>query len=61
MRRDAAKGEGKPPQRVELLFLAAVAGAALLFCLYVLAFERDLGVGLLKAMFGLSGGTTAGG
>jgi len=61
MRRDAAKPEGKPLRRGEILLLGAITGLALAFCLYVFAFEKDLGVNLLKALFGLSGGTTAGG
>ena len=53
--------EGKLLWQAERLLLASIVGLALLFCLYVFLFEQELAVGLLKAMFGLSGGTTAGG
>jgi len=59
--RDAPNKERKSPGRVEAMLLIAVAAAAILFGMYVFLFERDLGAGLLKAMFGLSGGSTAGG
>ena len=39
----------------------AVAGVTAAFVVYVFLFEREWGVGLLKAVFGLSGGTTVGG
>ncbi|HMK88014.1 MAG TPA: hypothetical protein VK446_00055 [Methylocystis sp.] len=44
-----------------MLLLAAAVGLTVIFVLYVTLFERDWGLGLLKATFGLSGGTTAGG
>ncbi|BDV38935.1 hypothetical protein [Methylocystis bryophila] len=42
----------------DALIVAALAAAALL---YLWLEERDFAVDLLKALFGLSGGTTAGG
>ena len=56
-----AKRAGKPLRRAEVLLLAAAVGLTVIFVLYVTLFERDWGLGLLKATFGLSGGTTAGG
>jgi hypothetical protein len=59
--RDWTKNERKSLRPLEVRLLAAVAAATVVFGVYVFFFERDLGAGLLKAMFGLSGGSTAGG
>jgi hypothetical protein len=49
-----------PRSRSALLALAAMAAAVLVF-VYLWVAERDFGRDLLRALFGLSGGTTAGG
>ncbi len=49
-----------PPRR-NAVVLAAVLIAALLTVFYALSRDKELARDLLKALFGLSGGTTAGG
>jgi len=49
------------PQRRNALVLAAALLAALLTAFYALSHDKELAGDLLKALFGLSGGTTAGG
>jgi hypothetical protein len=49
------------PQRRNALVLAAALIAALLTGFYALSRDKELAGDLLKALFGLSGGTTAGG
>ncbi|MGA8171962.1 MAG: hypothetical protein WB816_14170 [Methylocystis sp.] len=50
----------KPPRR-NALVLAAALIAALLTAVYALSRDKELAGDLMKALFGLSGGTTAGG
>jgi hypothetical protein len=50
----------KPPRR-NALVLAVALIAALLTAFYALSRDKELAGDLLKALFGLSGGTTAGG
>lgn len=59
--RDRTRNKSKSLRPTEVRLLAAVAAATVVFGVYVFLFERDLGAGILKAMFGLSGGSTAGG
>jgi hypothetical protein len=49
------------PSRQNALVVAAAIFAALLTVVYALTRDRELAGDLMKALFGLSGGTTAGG
>ncbi|MFY9626803.1 MAG: hypothetical protein WAK03_01440 [Methylocystis sp.] len=49
------------PERRNVLLLAATLTAALLTAVYAFSRDSELAGDLIKALFGLSGGTTAGG
>jgi len=61
LRAAACEGVTMTPERRNALVIAAAILAALLTAFYALSRDKELAGDLLKALFGLSGGTTAGG